>query len=100
MSFGNTAVPGLAIAAARAAGLGGDKKDPKPAKNTRVQMELPPSSFERLTALKDRTEAVSYSEVMKDALRLYEFFLNQPEGAKFFIQAPDAEQPTQVVLFT
>lgn len=39
---------------------------------TRVQMELPNKSIERLKLLKDKTEASSYAEVTKNAYRLYE----------------------------
>ena len=53
----------------------------------RVQMDLTEKSFERLKGLKDKTEAGSYSEVMRDALRLYEFVLSKDlEGSKFFIE--------------
>jgi hypothetical protein len=39
---------------------------------TRVQMELPEKSIQRLKLLKDKTEAASYAEVTKNAYRLYE----------------------------
>ncbi len=39
---------------------------------TRVQIELPHASLQRLKALKDKTEAVSYAEVTKNAFRVYE----------------------------
>ena len=38
---------------------------------TRVQLEMPPQAMERLQRLKDRTEAASYAEVIRNALRLY-----------------------------
>lgn len=41
-------------------------------KTTRVQLEMPPNSFERLKNLKEITEASSYSEVIRSALALYE----------------------------
>ena len=34
-------------------------------------------ALSRLNRLKDMSEASTYTEVMKDALRLYEFFLEQ-----------------------
>jgi hypothetical protein len=46
---------------------------------TRVQMEMPPKSMERLAALKDKTEASSYAEVVKNALRLYEALIKEQE---------------------
>jgi Arc/MetJ-type ribon-helix-helix transcriptional regulator len=41
-------------------------------KTTRVQLELPEPSMERLKALKDKTEAASYAEVIKNSLRFDE----------------------------
>ena len=38
---------------------------------TRVQLEMPPQAMERLQKLKDRSEAASYAEVIRNALRLY-----------------------------
>ncbi|WP_395404148.1 hypothetical protein ACHMW6_34875 [Pseudoduganella sp. UC29_106] len=49
---------------------------------TRVQLELAEKSFERLNALKDKTEAASYAEVMKNALRLYESIIAQHDAGK------------------
>lgn len=46
---------------------------------TRVQLELPEPSFARLSSLKARTEAASYSEVIKNALRLYEAMVLEAE---------------------
>ncbi len=48
-------------------------------KSRRVQMEMPPRSMERLEALKIRTEATSYAEVVKNALRLYEAMIDEVE---------------------
>lgn len=47
---------------------------------TRVQLELPQKSMERLTQLKDLTEATSYAEVVKNALRFYEFVVFETEN--------------------
>ena len=49
-------------------------------KTTRVQLELPESSMERLKALRDKTEAASYAEVIKNSLRLYEALIKEAEG--------------------
>ena len=45
----------------------------------RVQFDLPPRSMERLNALKLKTEASSYAEVVKNALRLYEALIEEIE---------------------
>jgi hypothetical protein len=53
-----------------------------PEKKVRVQIDLAPQSFDRLKRLKDITEASSYTDVLKDALRLYEFIIeNDQKGA-------------------
>jgi hypothetical protein len=58
----------------------------------RVQMELSKSSFERLSRLKELVEASSYAEVMKDALRLYEYVVvSDNEGAKFMVKDKDGQ---------
>lgn len=56
----------------------------KVAKN-RVQFDFPPRSMERLNALKLKTEASSYAEVMKNALRLYEALIEETESGKQFL---------------
>jgi hypothetical protein len=54
---------------------------------TRVQFELPSSSIERLKALKDKTEAASYAEVAKNALKLYERMIDLADsGQKLLIR--------------
>jgi hypothetical protein len=56
----------------------------------RVQLDLPPKAFERLQRLKADTEASTYAEVMKNALKLYAAAIEyQKEGGKFMIQNKD-----------
>ena len=54
-------------------------------RTTRVQLELPDKSMERLRALKEKTEAPSYAEVLKNALRLYEILIGEAEAGKVFL---------------
>ena len=49
---------------------------------TRVQLELPTQSMERLQRLKDKAEAASYAEVIKNALRLYEALVEEVEQGR------------------
>jgi len=50
-------------------------------------MELSSNSFERLNRLKELVEAPSYTEVMKDALRVYEYVVTSDnEGSKFLVK--------------
>ena len=46
-------------------------------KSKRIQMDMPPRSVERLKRLQEVTEAASYAEVMKNALRLYEALIEE-----------------------
>lgn len=57
---------------------------------TRVQLEMPPQAMERLQRLKDKTEAASYAEVLRNALRLYEALITEAErGAELSVRSPD-----------
>ena len=59
---------------------------------TRVQFEMPAQSFARLQSLKEKTEAVSYAEVVKNALRLYEALIAEADaGNTFLIQTADGQ---------
>lgn len=49
---------------------------------TRIQLELPPASMERLTLLKQKTEATSYAEVTKNAYKLYERIIQLVESGE------------------
>jgi Arc/MetJ-type ribon-helix-helix transcriptional regulator len=59
---------------------------------TRVQLEMPPQAMERLQRLKEHTEAASYAEVIRNALRLFEALVEEHEkGAEFSLKRPDGE---------
>ena len=54
---------------------------------TRVQLEMPPQAMERLQRLKERTEAASYAEVIRNALRLLEALVDERErGSEFALK--------------
>ncbi len=54
-------------------------------KKNRVQLDFAPRSMDRLNALKAKTEASSYAEVVKNALRLYEALIEEAEDGKQFM---------------
>lgn len=54
-------------------------------KKNRVQLDFAPRSMERLNALKAKTEAASYAEVVKNALRIYEALIEEAESGKQFL---------------
>lgn len=63
----------------------------------RIQFDLAPSSMQRLRALKIKTEAASYAEVVKNALRLYEALIEETtNGRQIYIHD---ENGTTVQLF-
>ncbi|HTO40465.1 MAG TPA: ribbon-helix-helix protein, CopG family [Rhizomicrobium sp.] len=59
---------------------------------TRVQLELPPQAMERLQRLKEKTEAASYAEVIRNALRLFEALVEEHDkGTEFALKQPNGE---------
>jgi hypothetical protein len=61
-----------------------------PRDTTRVQLEMPPQAMERLQRLKDKTEAASYAEVLRNALRLYEALIAEAErGNELSLRSAD-----------
>lgn len=65
---------------------------------TRVQLELPPQAMERLQRLKEKTEAASYAEVIRNALRVFEALANEHEqGAEFLVKRKDGTMATYQV---
>ena len=49
-------------------------------KTTRVQIELPEKSMQRLRGLKEATEAASYAEVFRNAMMIYSWMLDLHEN--------------------
>ena len=59
---------------------------------TRVQLEMPPQAMERLQRLKEKTEAASYAEVIRNALRVFEALVQEHEaGAEFQLRRANGE---------
>ena len=59
---------------------------------TRVQLEMPPQAMERLQRLKEKSEAASYAEVIRNALRVFEALVDEYEkGAEFSLKRADGE---------
>lgn len=58
----------------------------------RIQMDLSEGSMERMKRIKETIEASSYSEVMREALKLYEFLINEHnDDSSFYIKKKDGE---------
>ncbi len=59
----------------------------KPAKKFRVQLDLPERSMDRLSELKNMTDAASNAEVIRHAIRLYENMVKEvASGKEFFVK--------------
>lgn len=81
---------GAACAPGRRGRHGRHRRESNERDTTRVQLELPPQAMERLQQLKDKTEAASYAEVIRNALRLYEALIQEADrGAEFQVKGPD-----------
>ena len=66
--------------------------EPSERATTRVQLEMPPQAMERLQKLKERTEAASYAEVIRNALRLFEALIDEHEkGSELSLKRADGE---------
>lgn len=56
-------------------------------KTQRVQLDLSPRAMDLLKDLKDKTDAASYAEVFKNAMKLYDGIISEVEnGATFLIR--------------
>lgn len=65
----------------------------------RVQMDMPPKSVDRLKRLQELTEAASYAEVVRNALRLYEAMVLEAENGHSVYLERDG-QYTQFPIFS
>ena len=71
----------------------------KEKKTTRITIDLTPALYERLNKMEEFVEAASKADVVRDALRLYEYFTKKAaEGYEFSIERK-GEKPQKVVLF-
>ncbi len=84
---------GMSAEAMRAAADAMETSGAEPGRaTTRVQLELPPQAMDRLQRLKERTEAASYAEIIRNALRLFEALVEEhEEGAEFSLKRANGE---------
>lgn len=67
-----------------------EKTPTRRAGSVRLQLVLPVKSVTRLDELKEATEASSYAEVLRRALRIYEGLLAETQdGGEIFVRRPD-----------
>jgi hypothetical protein len=54
---------------------------------TRVQLDLTPRAMSLLTELKEKTEAATYAEVIRSAMKLYDGLISETErGSQFLVR--------------
>jgi hypothetical protein len=59
---------------------------------TRVQLDFSPRAMALLTELKEKTEAASYAEVIRNALKLYDGLITEAEnGATFLVRGANGD---------
>jgi len=59
---------------------------------SRVQLDFSPRAMALLTELKEKTDAASYAEVIKYALKLYDGIISEVErGSEFLIRDKDGK---------
>jgi hypothetical protein len=67
----------------------------------RLNVVLPERSAQRLSALVEKTEATSYTDVLRNALRLYEAIVEETEqGNEVCIRARDGHLRSYRFFFT
>ena len=68
-------------------------------KKVRVQIDLAPQSYDRLKRLKEVTEASSYTDVLRDALRLYEYLIDVDQKGSRVLIADKKGNQSEVKIF-
>jgi len=60
---------------------------------------MPPKAMDRLRVLKEKTEAASYAEVFRNALRFYEFMVSEAEkGNSVVVENRDGSEKRTVLV--
>lgn len=68
------------------------------AERERINMSLSPKLLERLDALVQKTDASSYTEVFRNAIRLYDALIDEHDrGNEFLIRDPEGNLKTYKV---
>jgi hypothetical protein len=65
---------------------------------TRIQLDLAPASLERLRFLKEQLEAASYAEVIREALKVFEFLVREEQKGSSVVVQPQGDSATALKL--
>jgi len=77
--------------------LSGPEVDAPDSKRFRVQLDFSPSAYDRLQKIRELSDAKTNAEAVRNALRLYEWLLEQARGG-FKVQATDGRTVRELVL--
>jgi len=73
-------------------GLDATSEKVVPISKSRVQLDLTPRAMALLTELKSKTDAATYAEVFKNAMKLYDGIISEVErGSQFLIRDKDGK---------
>jgi len=77
---------------------GGATASPERSGRRRVQIDFSPTAYVRLEAIRERSEAQSNTEAVRNALRLYDWFLRQrDEGYEVRLVKGDEERAVELL---
>ena len=70
-------------------------------KAIRISVDLSPRCYERLEQIEEKVSASSKAEVVREALRLYEFLVGHAcRGTEFQLLEKGSTTPKTIVMFT
>lgn len=78
-----------------------DNQKEKSSKKIRVTLDLSQEFYKRLEKLEDKVEAESKAQVIREALRLYEYIIHRYiDGDEFFTRTKSGEEKNIILLGT
>ena len=93
MTMGSRKTASLAVEPGGASKSGEQREGRK-----RVQIDFSPTAYARLDAIRERSEAHSNAETVRNALRLYDWFLRQrDEGYEVRLVKGDEERAVELL---
>ena len=67
-------------------------------KRRRLQLDFSPEAYDRLVRIRERSEAATNAEVVRNALRLYDWFLEQKNnGSTLQIVQEDSVKEVEIL---
>ena len=73
-----------------------EEKEEKPSSRQRLQLDFSSEAYQRLEELRKKADARSNADVVRNAIRLYEWFLEQKRGEFNRIQVSDGKTVKEI----